>query len=256
MKFHSSHAHVPRSSVSRNGLTLGRGLLLAAALSGAGYGYAANGDAARDNAVSFSASATEELVQDQMTVTLQAIKEGAVASDVQSALKAALDSALVEARKAVQANGGLDVKTGSFSVSPRYGNNGKINGWQGSAQLVIEGTDTARISQLAGKLTQLNVVGVGYGLSRNLREARESALTTQAIARFRSRAQQMAHDFGFKSYTLGDVSVSSTDPGFEGRPVMYAMRAKAMEVADAPLPVEPGKGVLSVTVSGQVVLRP
>jgi predicted secreted protein len=211
--------------------------LLAAALGGAGYGYAANGDAARDNAVSFSASATEELVQDQMTVTLQAIKEGAVASDVQSALKAALDSALVEARKAVQANG-------------------KINGWQGSAQLVIEGTDTARISQLAGKLTQLNVVGVGYGLSRNLREARESALTTQAIARFRSRAQQMAHDFGFKSYTLGDVSVSSTDPGFEGRPVMYAMRAKAMDVADAPLPVEPGKGVLSVTVSGQVVLRP
>ena len=56
----------------------------------------------RDNTVSFSSSATEELVQDQMTVTLQAVKDGTVASEVQSALKAALDSALVEARKAVQ----------------------------------------------------------------------------------------------------------------------------------------------------------
>jgi hypothetical protein len=36
-----------------------------------------------------------------------------------------------------------------------------------------------------------------------------------------------------------------------------AMRAKTMEMAaDAPLPVEPGKGTLSVTVSGQVVLTP
>lgn len=256
MKLSSSHAEFARSVARANALAVGRSMLLVAALGGAGCAYAASGDAVRDNTVSFSSSATEELVQDQMTVTLQAVKDGTVASEVQSALKAALDSALVEARKAVQSGGGLEVKTGSFSVSPRYGNNGKINGWQGSAQLVIEGTDTARISQLAGKLTQLNVVGVGYGLSRNLREARESALTSLAISRFRSRAQQMAHDFGFKSYTLGDVSVSSTDPGFEGRPVMYAMRAKAMDAADAPLPVEPGKGVLSVTVSGQVVLRP
>lgn len=255
MKSHPSLAASSRFAARPHAMTLGRCLLLAAVLGSSGYVHAA-ADAARDNAVSFSASSTEELVQDQMKVTLQAIKEGAVASEVQSSLKAVLDAALVEARKAVQPHGGLDVKTGSFSVSPRYGSNGKINGWQGSAQLVIEGTDTARISQLAGKLTQLNVVGVGYGLSRNLREARESALTSQAIARFRSRAQQMAQDFGFKSYTLGDVSVSSTDPGFEGRPVMYAMRAKAMDAADAPLPVEPGKGVLSVTVSGQVVLRP
>lgn len=254
MKSHPSLAASSRFAGRFHARAVGQSLLLAAALGGSGYVQAA-ADAGRDNAVSFSASATEELVQDQMTVTLQVIKEGAVASEVQTSLKATLDAALVEARKAVQPHGGLDVKTGSFSVSPRYGN-GKINGWQGSAQLVIEGTDTARISQLAGKLTQLNVVGVGYGLSRNLREARESALTSQAIARFRSRAQQMAQDFGFKSYTLGDVSVSSTDPGFEGRPVMYAMRAKAMDMADAPLPVEPGKGVLSVTVSGQVVLRP
>lgn len=218
--------------------------------------WAGAADAGKDNAVNFSATATEELVQDQMSVTLQVIKEGAVASEVQAALKSALDAALQDARKSVVA-GALEVKTGSFSVSPRYSSNGKIAGWQGHAQLVVEGTDTARISQVVGKLNQLNVVGVQYGLSRGLREARESALTTQAIARFRARASQMAKDFGFKSYELGEVSVSSTDPGFEGRPPMlYAMRAKSVEMADAALPSEPGKGTLSVTVSGKVMLTP
>ena len=230
-------------------------LMLGAAIGGA-WAQASPRETGRDNAVSFTASASEELTQDQMTVTLQAVKEGAVAAEVQSALKVALDAALAEARKAALPNGALDVKTGSFSVSPRYGNTGKINGWQGNAQLIIEGTDTARIGQLVGKLNQLNVVGVGYGLSRTLRESHESTLTTQAIGRFRARAQQMARDFGFKSYSLGEISVSSTDPGFEGRPVMYAMRAKAAEMADAPLPAEPGKGMLSVTVSGQVILMP
>ncbi|MGE5453537.1 MAG: SIMPL domain-containing protein [Acidobacteriota bacterium] len=230
-------------------------LMMSAAVAGASA-QAAPRDAGRDNAISFTASASEELIQDQMTVTLQVLKEGAAAADVQSSLKAALDAALAEARKAVLPNGALDVKTGGFSVSPRYGNTGKINGWQGSAQLIVEGTDAPRISQLVGRLNQLNVMGVSYGLSRAQREAHESSLTSQAIARFRTRAQQMARDFGFKSYSLGEISVSSTDPGFEGRPVMYAMRAKSAEVADAPLPVEPGKGMLSVTVSGQVILAP
>lgn len=229
---------------------------IAGGVGGVGAAQAAPADAVRDNVISFSAAATEELTQDQMTVTLQVLKEGAVAAEVQAALKSALDGALVEARKAVQLNGALEVKTGGFSVSPQYGNTGKISGWLGHANLIIEGTDTTRIGQLVGRLNQLNVMGVSYGLSRAQREAHESSLTTQAIARFRARAQQMARDFGFKSYSLGEISVSSTDPGFENRPVMYAMRAKAMDAGDAALPVEPGKGVLTVTVNGQVILQP
>lgn len=167
-----------------------------------------------------------------------------------------MESALTEARKAAQGQPGIEVRTGSFSVQPRYTNAGRISGWQGSAQLVLEGTDTTRISQTAGKLTQLNVVNMQYGLSRGLRERHEAALTNEAIQRFRSRASAMASAFGFKGYTLGEVSVSSTEPGFEPRPYMMATRAKTMEAADAALPVEPGKGRLSVSVNGQVYLTP
>ena len=217
---------------------------------------AAHAEAPRQNALSFSASATEEVTQDLLVVTLQATREGNQASDVQTALKQVMESALTEARKAARGQPGIEVRTGSFSVQPRYTNAGRISGWQGSAQLVLEGTDTTRISQTAGKLTQLNVVNMQCGLSRGLRERHEAALTNEAIQRFRSRASAMASAFGFKGYTLGEVSVSSTEPGFEPRPYMMATRAKTMEAADAALPVEPGKGRLSVSVNGQVYLTP
>lgn len=207
------------------------------------------------NVVRFATTATQELTQDLLTITLQANKEGSQAAEVQAGLKQMLEAALTEARKSAQPNA-MEVRTGYFSVQPRYNSSGRVNGWQGSAQLILEGTDIARITQTSGRLNQLNVVNVGYGLSRALREQYESALTSQAIARFKARASQIATDFGLKGYALSDVSVSSTEPGFEPRPYLMKAASARAEMADAPLPVEPGKGVLSVTVNGQVVLKP
>jgi predicted secreted protein len=230
----------------------GVAVLSGAALLASGASMA-QGEPLRANVVSFQATATQEVTQDLLAVTLQANKEGSQAAEVQSALKQALDAALTEAKRSAVPEG-MEVRTGYFAINPRYGNNGRINGWQGTAQLVLEGTDTTRISQTAGKLNQLNVVNVGYGLSRALREKYESALTLDAITRFRARADELAKGFGFTGYSLGEVSVQMGEPGFQGRPMMMAMRAKSAEMADAALPVEPGKGILSVTVSGQVLL--
>lgn len=228
----------------------------AAALGLASLG--AHAEAPRLNSVRFSATATQELVQDELTVTLEAVKEGAQAAEVQAELKRLLDAALTEARKQTQGVSpqALSVNTGGFHLYPRYGTNSRITGWQGSAQLVLTGNDAAKVSQVAGKLNQLNISNVSYGLSRTVREQNEAALTSQAIEQFKARAERIARDFGMKGYTLGELSVSSTDPVNEGRPVMMAMRAKASMAADAPLPVEPGKGVLTVTVSGDVILTP
>lgn len=207
------------------------------------------------NAVRFSTSATQELTQDLLSITLQATREGSQAGEVQAGLKQVMEAALAEARKTAQSQG-MEVRTGAFSVQPRYNSSGRINGWQGFAQLILEGTDITRITQATGRLNQLNVTNVSYGLSRALREQYESSLTSQAIARFKARASQIAADFGMKGYTLGEVSVSSGDPGFEPRPYLPKAMAMRAEAADAPLPVEPGKGVLSVTVNGQVNLTP
>ena len=227
------------------------GWCLAVAL--AGSVPAERAESVRSNVVSFQVAATQEVTQDLLSVTLQANREGPQAAEVQAALKQSIETALAEARRAV-VPGGLEVRTGYFSINPRYLSNGRISGWQGSAQLVLEGTDTARIAQTAGKLNQLNVVNVSYGLSRAVRVRHESALMAQAIASFRQKADELVKNFGYLSYSLGEVSVQSGEPGFGGRPMYAAMSVRSADAADTPLPVEPGKGVLTVTVSGQIVL--
>ncbi|HEX5374304.1 MAG TPA: SIMPL domain-containing protein [Aquabacterium sp.] len=209
----------------------------------------------RRNVVSFSTSATQEITQDLLVVTLQAQRDGSVAAEVQADLKKQLDAALSEARKAAQPEG-MEVRTGAFSIQPRYNNQGRITGWQGRAQLVLQGTDMSRIAQTAGRINELNIIQVGYGLSRKVREHNEAELTAQAIASFRGKAQDMAKAFGFNHYALGEVAIQSGEPGFEMRPQLAMMKSAMADSAAAPLPVEPGKGVVTVTVSGHVILTP
>lgn len=210
-------------------------------------------DAPRDNLVNLSSSATLEVPRDQMTVVLGVTREGAEAGAVQAALKQVLDQALAEARRHA-APGALEVQTGNFSMGPRYNREGRINGWQGSAELILEGTDTARVAQLAGRLSQMNVTSVGYGLSRTLRERHEAEVTREAIQRFRTRAGEVAKAFGFGGYTLGEVSVRSGEAGPVPMPRMAMAMAKTADAESAPLPVEAGKGSITVTVSGNVLL--
>lgn len=230
------------------GLAVGLSLL-------AQQSQAQNAPEPRRNLVSLSHSATQEVTQDLLTVTLQVMKEGSSAADVQTALKKLLDAGLTEARQAAQLNA-MEVRTGVFSIHPRYSNQGKINGWQGQAQLVLEGQDMARIAQTVGRIEGMTVSNVGYGLSRALREKSAAALTAQAIEGFKAHATDVSKAFGFKGFTLVEVNVQKGEPGFEPRMAPMMLRAASADAAPAPLPVEPGKGVVTVSVSGQVVLTP
>ncbi|MDQ6680710.1 MAG: SIMPL domain-containing protein, partial [Pseudomonadota bacterium] len=115
--------------------------------------------------LSLSTSASVEVPRDLLSVTFSTTREGADAAAVQSQLKQALDAALVEARRAAKP-GELDVQTGNFALHPRYAPKGGITGWQGSAELVVEGRDMQAIGQLTGRVSTLTVARVGYGLSR------------------------------------------------------------------------------------------
>src|SRR4051812_14584550 len=72
------------------------------------------------NVMQLSASGTVEVLQDMLTMNLTTTREGGEANAVQAQVKAALDAALSEARKAASP-GQMDVRTGNFSLYPRYG---------------------------------------------------------------------------------------------------------------------------------------
>jgi predicted secreted protein len=200
--------------------------------------------------VSLSSSATLEVIRDLLSVSLNTTREGADAAVVQSQLKQALDAALTEAKK-VAKPGQVDVQTGNFTISPRYTNKGVSNGWQGSAELVVDGRDMQAIGQLAGRITTLTVNRVGYAISRELREKSEGDVSAQAIGRYRAKAADYAKQFGYSGYAVREVNVSSNEQ--QPMPRAMLMQAKSMSAAsEDALPVEPGKGTVTVNVSGTV----
>jgi predicted secreted protein len=221
------------------------------------------------NVLQLTAEANAEVQQDLLTITLATSRDGADAATVQTQLRQTLDVALVEARKAVR-SGQLELRTGAFSIYPRYspkpvaGGN-SIVGWQGRAELVIEGRDIGAISQLAGRLgalpsaagAGLSVARVVFALSREAREAAEAEVSTRAISRFKARAESYAKQFGFGGYMLREVTVSGSEATSPFNPGNFKVaRAMAAPAADEVQPVEAGKSNVSVTVGGSIQLSP
>jgi predicted secreted protein len=202
------------------------------------------------NVVGLSASASVEVTKDLLSVTLSTTRDGTDAASVQSALKQALDAALAEAKRAAKP-GQIDIQTGNFSLFPRYSNKGVITGWQGTAEMGIEGRDIPGIAKLTGRITTMTIARVGTNLSREQREKVESEVAAQAIERYRAKAADYAKQFGFSGYTVREVGVNSNEPVAYASAPMMRMSAKTADASET-LPVELGKGTVTITVNGTV----
>ena len=97
-----------------------------------------------------------------------------------------------------------------------------------------------------------------FSLSRRAREAAETTLTNEALARFQERARATAKALGFPGHSLGQITIRTEGPA---QPVpMFrtaaAGMAEGLPPPPGPVPVEPGKGSVTVVVSGSVILGP
>jgi predicted secreted protein len=205
------------------------------------------------NVLQLSATGSVEVQQDLLSLSLTTTREGPDANVVQGQLKTALEIALAEARKSAQP-GQLDVRTGNFGLYPRYGRDGKISGWQGTVELVMEGRDLPKITQTAGRIQTMTVGAVSFGLSREQRLKVEGEAQTIAIDRFKSKAGELAKGFGFTGYGMREVTVNSSDQGGGPRPRVMMAQAQG-PTSDLAVPVEAGKSTVVVTVSGTVQLK-
>jgi len=203
--------------------------------------------------VNLSASATVQVPQDELTLTLSTQRDGSNAQEVQIQLKTALDAALTLARRQAQSPL-MSVSTGRFGLSPRHDRNGKLVGWQGSAELVLQGRDFVRISQTAGQLATLTVASVSFGLSAQLRQDAQSQAQGQAIEQFQKSATEIAKSFGFGGYTLGEIHINANQAA-PVRPYMMAASSRSASDEAAPVPLEAGLSQVSVNVSGSVQLK-
>lgn len=209
--------------------------------------------------VSLSAQAHAQAVPDWLSVVLTVQREGTEPQALQAQIQKALDAALTQAKASAAqvGSGAIEVRTGAFQMQPRYGTNGRMNGWVGQAELVLQGRDLALIAQTAAQLNTMVVQSLNFSLAPDTRRQLETQLQAQAIARFRERAQHITEAFGYRSYTLGQVDVGTLDAGGQvltGAPKLL-MRAAMVESATAPIPTEPGTTSLQLSVSGMVTLQ-
>ncbi|MEF7615955.1 SIMPL domain-containing protein [Aquincola sp. MAHUQ-54] len=202
--------------------------------------------------LNITANASVEVAKDLLAITFTATRDGADAATVQAALKQALDAALAEARKAARPQE-VEVQTGNFSLYPRYAQKGGISGWQGTAELVVQGRDMNAIAQLSGRIQTMTIGRVSYGLSREAAEKVEGEVTAQAVKRFQARANELARQFGYGGASVREVQVSTNEPGMS--PIAPKMYMRAAAASDESLPVEAGKGTVTATVSGTVQMK-
>ena len=230
-------------------------IAISAMLAGAGAVFAQNASEtmAPHNVVQLSSTGSVDVQQDLLVLTLSTTRDGKDAATVQSQLRQALDAATLEARRRVEP-GQMDMRTGSFSLNPRYGQNNQISGWQGSVELVLEGRDFARITHTAARVTTMTIGNVAFDLSREQRAKVERDAQGQAIENFKAKAADLTQAFGFSGFTLREVAVNSNSYAPGPRPRMMAMEAKSA-MADAPITVEAGKSTVTVNVSGSVQMR-
>ena len=203
-----------------------------------------------------SASARKEVQHDWLSIVVRAQQEGADPVALQNQLKTTLEAALSSLRPRLEPQQ-LEVRSGHFGIYPRHNNQGRVTGWQGQVDLVVEGRDFARVSQLAGNLPRMTVAQADFSLSREGRQQLEAEVQSQAVQNFRQRAQALTKDFGFAGYTLRQVNVSAVDrpePGIQPRMLM-ADAAMAPAAAPAAIPLVAGKDEVRITVSGSIQLR-
>lgn len=206
------------------------------------------------NLVQLSASGTAEGPQDLLTMTLFTTREADSASEVQATLSKTVEAALADLRKSAQP-GAMEVRTGNFSVQPRFGKDGKIKDWAGSAELVLEGSDFARIGNAAARARGLVVSGLYFGLSRAAQAQLEALALERAMVNFKARTMAVVQGFGFSGFALRDIQVNVGDSLVPPRPYAMADAAPMAMAAVRSVPLEAGKSSVNASVLGTVQLK-
>jgi predicted secreted protein len=202
--------------------------------------------------VSFQAQAAAEIENDTMRAVLYVEDE----DPSPPKLAERVNRALADAVRIARSVEGVKVKTGGYNTWPIYDRT-RIVRWRARTDLIVEGSDFRRVSELVGRLqTTLRLGGIDFGVSPEARRKAEDALLAGAIGEFRDRAARIAEAFGARGWRVRDVSVNAEGgmPPPVPRMVMASKAVAADEVATPPS-VEGGTSRVVMVVSGTVEME-
>jgi predicted secreted protein len=197
--------------------------------------------------VNLQADASREVENDELVAVLAAEAQGANPAE----LAESVNRKMAEALKLARDVPAVKLRSGNYQTFPRPGKDGRIESWQASQELRMESADFAAATKLIARLQQgLNVRSMALRLAPQTRRAAEDALITEAIGAFEARAELARKAMKAKGYRVREMSIGAAGGP---RPVPYEMAAA--RAAGAPVAIEGGVSVVSVTVNGSIKLE-
>ncbi len=218
---------------------------------------AAESAANRSPELTLQATASSEVKQDTVRISLSAETEAADQPTAGKKLTEMLDDVAKRARDTK----GVDVRTGSFNVWPNSTSSSKgktSTTWRGQGEIILESKDFAVAAALASKLSDKTAISnISFSLSREVREAEERKLLKEAAQAFKDRALAAANAFGFSGYRLSKLELGGAG-GVTPMPRMMGAMAKDASGGagySADVPLEAGDVTVSISVNGTIVLQ-
>ena len=132
---------------------------------------------------------------------------------------------------------------------------GKLTGWRCRAEIRLESKDVQAMSALVGKLqSSMQLGGISFTVSPELRRQTENDLLTDAVAAFCSRADIAAKAIGGRSYKIRRYGLNTG--GFVPGPrPMMADRAMAAATGAVTPTFEGGASMTQVSANRTVAVE-
>lgn len=202
------------------------------------------------NRISLRAEASTEIPHDMMQVTLYTEAQNSNAAELARKVTQTLNQAIEKSKQVKN----VQISLGSrYSQPIRDGKSQKITAWRERAELRLESTDFASLSELTGELLQsLGMANMQFSVARDTRLQHENQLMQQAIQAFQERANIITQSLGGKSYKL--VSLNLSSQGNYSPPIYRQALMKAEAISDSPM-VEAGQSELTMVADGIIEIK-
>lgn len=198
-----------------------------------------------------SATAERQVVRDRLHAVLRVEAVDADPAKLQAEINRRLAAAVARAKGVP----GVSLFTGGYQVFAER-SAGAPARWHGVASLSLSAAEAPPLLTLIGQLQQngLAVSSLAYELSPEATRSAEDALTAEALARLRQRAERIATNLGLAVLGIRDLRVGNAAAP---PPMPRVFMATAALSSATPAPVaEPGEATVSVSVDADVALEP
>lgn len=206
--------------------------------------------------IQFQETVSQEVRNDWLTINFRIENQAPSREAAQAATTRALNIFQAQAR----AISGAEVRLWGRNAYPLYnnGNNHSIRAWQDTARIQVASGDFQALAKLMAQTArQASIDNTWFSLKPDTERQLINQLSTEALNRFRERAQVLSRAMGGNGFEVVEVSLQQS---LEAERKAYAapmmMRAAAADSATPEVSFDsPGTTTVQQTASGKIQYR-